>query len=262
MTFRFTSDIDDGFFPRLEEISDELLARPREMLAVMMSESGVLARAHNDNPKDLPPARRWNASGLIQFMPATLMAMGWSEGHAAFRELTATQQLEWVLRYYRSYRGLLVSVGAIYAATFLPALVKHAVDPSFVLTARNGPLGWAYAPNAVFDVNHDYAITVGELEAAVARNCHGPRWAELLARLDGTEADPDAGVDGVDIGTTRGLQTALSRLGYDPGPADGIPGPKTMAALAAFQAGRGLQVDGIYGPGTRAAIRIALATSA
>lgn len=262
MRYAQTADIDDAFFPRLEEVADEVLARPRELLAVMMSESGVLAKAHNDNPKNLPPERRWNASGIFQAMPATLMGLGWTKGHAAFRALSATEQLDWALRYYRPYRGQLVSVGAIYTATFLPALVRHAGNPNFILTAKDGPLGWAYAPNSAFDADNDYAITVGELEDAVARNCHGPRWAELVARLDGAELTPDAGVEGFDVGTTRGLQTALARLGHDPGNIDGIPGPKTTAALVAFQATRGLKVDGVYGPRSREAISIALATCA
>ena len=38
------------------------------------------------------------------------------------------------------------------------------------------------------------------------------------------------------------LQRALRRLGYDPGPADGIPGAKTRAAIRAFQSDAGLPV--------------------
>jgi hypothetical protein len=74
-------------------------------------------------------------------------------------------------------------VGGLYTATFLPALVAHAGDPNFVLTAKAGVLPWAYGPNAAFDANRDLRITVGELELAVARNCVGARWDELVARL-------------------------------------------------------------------------------
>ena len=40
------------------------------------------------------------------------------------------------------------------------------------------------------------------------------------------------------------VQRDLARLGYDPGPADGVAGPKTRAAIRAFQAVAGLPVDG------------------
>lgn len=178
-----TEDIDDAFFPKLRLVGMALGAKPLDMMAVMYSESGCKANAWNDNPKSLPPEKRWNASGLIQFMPPTLIGLGWTAGHSAFRQLSATEQLSWVERYYRPYRGHLGSVGGLYVATFLPALIKHAGDPSFVLTAKAGVLPWAYGPNAAFDANKDLRITVGELEEAVARNCRGARWDELLARL-------------------------------------------------------------------------------
>lgn len=40
------------------------------------------------------------------------------------------------------------------------------------------------------------------------------------------------------------VQGALERLGHAPGPADGVAGPKTRAAIRAFQAAAGLPVDG------------------
>jgi hypothetical protein len=260
-----TSDLDALFVPRLEEVAADLstpmsVCLPIHLASVMKSESDVRANAWNDNPKSLPPEQRWNASGLIQFMPPTLLGLGWTKGHAEFRKLSATEQLPFVRRYFAPHRGQLGSIGAIYTATFLPALLAHAGDPSFVLTAKNGPLGWAYAPNASFDVNGDLAITVGELESAVLRNCKGARWAEIAARIG--HAVPVENYDEFDLSTVVGMQAALNRLSYDVGNADGIAGPKTHAALAKFQSERGLAVDGIYGPRTRAALEIALKTSA
>jgi peptidoglycan hydrolase-like protein with peptidoglycan-binding domain len=54
------------------------------------------------------------------------------------------------------------------------------------------------------------------------------------------------------------LQQALTRLGHSPGGADGSFGPRTRAALEAFQRSRGLKPDGRYGPVTRDALAAAL----
>ena len=50
------------------------------------------------------------------------------------------------------------------------------------------------------------------------------------------------------------LQRQLAGLGFNPGPIDGIFGPKTKAAVVAFQRAAGITVDGIVGPQTRAAM--------
>ncbi len=54
------------------------------------------------------------------------------------------------------------------------------------------------------------------------------------------------------------VQRALARLGYDPGPADGVPGPRTRAAVRAFQAAAGLPVDGRPSEALRRALRSTL----
>lgn len=58
-----------------------------------------------------------------------------------------------------------------------------------------------------------------------------------------------------DLGTTLGLQKALNAAGASPRlKEDGIPGPRTTAAVRAFQTFSGLTADGIVGPKTRAAL--------
>ncbi|WP_051388731.1 peptidoglycan-binding protein [Arthrobacter sp. 35W] len=57
------------------------------------------------------------------------------------------------------------------------------------------------------------------------------------------------------------IQGALIALGYNPGVQDGISGPKTTAAVRAFQSDNGLAADGIVGPMTRAALAAALAAA-
>jgi len=46
------------------------------------------------------------------------------------------------------------------------------------------------------------------------------------------------------------LQTQLKGMGFDPGTADGVMGPRTKAAIKEFQKANGLTVDGIVGPQT------------
>ncbi|MET3683303.1 peptidoglycan hydrolase-like protein with peptidoglycan-binding domain [Alkalibacillus flavidus] len=56
------------------------------------------------------------------------------------------------------------------------------------------------------------------------------------------------------------IQRALERIGFSPGPVDGIYGPKTEAAIKQFQKEHvPNEVDGTYGPNTRSAMASALA---
>lgn len=52
----------------------------------------------------------------------------------------------------------------------------------------------------------------------------------------------------------KALQDKLRAAGFDPGPSDGIYGPRTASAVRAFQRSRGLTVDGVAGPDTMAAL--------
>lgn len=46
-------------------------------------------------------------------------------------------------------------------------------------------------------------------------------------------------------------QAALAELGYEPGAADGVLGPRTRVAVTAFQTDAGITPDGVPGPTTR-----------
>lgn len=51
------------------------------------------------------------------------------------------------------------------------------------------------------------------------------------------------------------IQTMLANLGYDPGPADGIMGPRTKAAVQQFQATSNMPVDGNVSPALESALQ-------
>ena len=61
-----------------------------------------------------------------------------------------------------------------------------------------------------------------------------------------------------DLESVDGYQDALKRLGFYDGAVDGIAGPKTKAAVLAFQGQSHLKPDGFVGPLTQAAILEAL----
>lgn len=85
-----------------------------------------------------------------------------------------------------------------------------------------------------------------------------PAHRASLPRPRGTgdrPVSPGAGYDSpVGSGAVRVLQRRLTRAGDPPGPVDGRYGPLTEHAVARFQAAHGLQVDGIAGPRTWAAL--------
>jgi putative chitinase len=56
------------------------------------------------------------------------------------------------------------------------------------------------------------------------------------------------------------LQSKLKSLGFDTGTVDGDFGPKTTAAVSAFQKSKGLSIDGVAGPKTLAAMQLVLST--
>lgn len=59
-----------------------------------------------------------------------------------------------------------------------------------------------------------------------------------------------------DVGEkVRWLQRRLQLHGFDPGPADGVFGSRTEAAVRAFQTSKELEVDGVVGRETKRALR-------
>lgn len=60
----------------------------------------------------------------------------------------------------------------------------------------------------------------------------------LLAQRPGAEAA------GAKDGSVREVQVSLRQQGYDPGPVDGVVGPRTQTALASYQRAQGLAATG------------------
>ena len=92
--------------------------------------------------------------------------------------------------------------------------------------------------------------------------CPGSFLENWIREKRGEDAifDPTPGYeDPRPLTTEREVQEALVELGYNPGTVDGKMGPYTQNAIKAFQRVERLRPDGIFGPFTRQAMRLALA---
>jgi hypothetical protein len=95
------------------------------------------------------------------------------------------------------------------------------------------------------DGNGKLKIRIPRRAKKATLEIEGFTWDLDIANLNPIEDTDDDGVSG--------YQSRLKNLGYDPGPIDGICGPRTRAAVRAFQEDNPpLEVDGICGPKTKA----------
>jgi transglycosylase-like protein with SLT domain len=124
-----------------------------ELDAVISLESGWNPRARNPLS---------DASGLIQFMPATLKAVGWYKGAAAFRELSIPEQAPWIAKYLSGLPKWRVP-GDTYLAVFAPA---HVGAPDTRILFKRGSKAWQQNPGLR---GADGEITAGSVRAMALR---------------------------------------------------------------------------------------------
>lgn len=241
---------------------------------------GTVIAAESEFQKDTPNREGSGAVGLTQFMPDVLRALNWRPGTPAydlaggdFGKAPVGTQLEYVYRYFAGWRrrfGLSRwrSRAQMYLANFLPADLPHGADGSFVLAQDQGRRPKVYEQNwKALDRNRDGKILVQEIELFLVAAITGRAkrafsvFLDGLARARGRRGGVDESVMNnhddrgpTDVGDVRAIQTALMQHGFDPGPLDGVLGPRTAAAVRAFQQRRGLVVDGIVGVATWSAL--------
>ena len=144
-----------SFRSALAEMALSLGLDPSYIAAVMAIETGRTFSPSIQNPFT-------NATGLIQFMPATARAMGTTVD--ALKRMSAVGQLEYVKRFFRPHVGRIRPnvPGDYYLAVFYPAYIGR--DPGTVIFSA-GDTG--YAQNAGLDKNADGIITVGDVTGTV-----------------------------------------------------------------------------------------------
>lgn len=146
-----------------------------DLMACMAWESGRTFRS------DIRNMAGSGATGLIQFMPLTALhffhsaaaiqkmtqAQKLAHGRAACDRLagmTAEDQLNYVYKYFRPWKGRLQNLGDIYMAILWPAGVGR--PDSFVLWEK-GKSPITYRQNAGLDIDKDERITRAEALAKV-----------------------------------------------------------------------------------------------
>jgi peptidoglycan hydrolase-like protein with peptidoglycan-binding domain len=112
-----------SFRKKVFEIADELDVDPNYLMAAMSFESGGTFSPAVRN------AAGSGAVGLIQFMPSTARSLGTST--SALARMKPEEQLDYVKKYFRPYRGKLRTLEDVYMAILYPVAIGK--DPNHVL---------------------------------------------------------------------------------------------------------------------------------
>jgi peptidoglycan hydrolase-like protein with peptidoglycan-binding domain len=100
------------------------------------------------------------ATGLIQFMPSTAAGLGTST--AALKQMSFTDQLEYVKKYFAPYQGKLHSLEDTYLAIFYPAFIGK--DNNAVLGSTGSAI---YNQNSGFDKTHKGYVTKEDITSTI-----------------------------------------------------------------------------------------------
>ena len=106
-------------------------------------------------------------------------------------------------------------------------------------------------------------ISSNLFDSSPFNNSWEPSGGEVENVAETAVSNPNAGNDacvpkdnsGIIINSVLDVQQFLANNGFNPGPVDGQSGPKTKAAIVAFQQKVGLYADGIVGNKTKAAMK-------
>lgn len=141
------------FADSLQRVATRLQLNANWLLQVMQAESGLQANAQN----------RHGATGLIQFLPTTAIALGTTTAQLA--TMSRTEQLPYVEKFFQPIAGKIRSVEELRLFTFFPAALTQPND--YVLETATLPAKLVASRNTIFDTNGDMKITKGEFLKAI-----------------------------------------------------------------------------------------------
>lgn len=147
-------------------ISNALGVNPNYLMQVFHAESRVNPKAFNKTSK---------AAGLIQFMPSTAAGLGTTT--EALLKMNATEQLDWVYKYFKPYTGRLNSYADVYFVVFFPAAIGK-TDDWVLKTSKLSPEIIA-KQNPAINIIKDGKITVGEFKQYL-KNTVAPGFTDII----------------------------------------------------------------------------------
>lgn len=209
-----------NFYPKLVQISFELGMKPEDLIAVMISESGM-------NPGAVE--KKFKGSGLVGFMPQTLKNLGFQGTWEDFIKLSGEEQLDYLKKMVKSFQGFnggrpFTSAAQYYVANFWPVALKlpgiqrgdpdtafiennPQADPSGKWSQKYLNVGYkisvkmesdAYKANPLFDRDKKGSITYGDMLKQVEINKKNPMYQKaLVAMRDSTNYTPGKEVPGM-----------------------------------------------------------------
>ena len=142
-----------SFVNKVKDISTKLGIDPNWLMAIMYWES---ARTFSPSIQN----NSTKATGLIQFMPSTAFGLGTNT--AMLKSMSAVEQLDWVYKYYSSYKNKLKSYVDTYFVTFFPLAVGKPND--YVLETKNLSSSLIATQNPAFDVDKNKNVQVWEVK--------------------------------------------------------------------------------------------------
>jgi len=148
---------DPDFKKKLEKVATALGVRSSDLIAIMKQESGINPQARNPS----------GATGLIQFMPKTAIALGTTTDD--LYKMDGVQQLDYVYKYFKMTGVGNGTLGDLYMAVFMPKYIGY--DDKHVLGQRGAPgfSGAVYRQNSGLDRNKDDKITIADVKQSVQR---------------------------------------------------------------------------------------------
>lgn len=226
-----------AFRLKVINIARNLGTDPNFLMAIMSFESGLDPKARNPYS---------GATGLIQFMPKTASGLGTTTD--ALSRMTAEQQLDYVARYFATYKGRLKTLEDAYMAVLWPKAIGQ--GSNYVLFSRPST---AYEQNRALDINKDGNITVAEATSFVRKKLGS------AAPLPGGNAPAPSGSlpNRGSREYVRWVQQSLNKILGLHLTVDGVIGTLTHNAIRNFQKRQGLAVDGVVGPQTENALTVA-----